>query len=244
MFNTKCSVQDNSLPKSDKECGSVKPIYDETKSQKEEDVFAFNPIYGSIPMSEFKALFIKTIVPLDNENPETYEQFFKECNANKEISQAISVLENSVANGVETWSHDLEPDLQEAMNFYYKLLKGQNPSKQTLSNLTEEESALLEMAEDFDIENLNVFKDISREERELLSLALADTELDNSKQSLQPELQTSPRTPSQKFHSLLTAATTHAKLSSGKTTTSNASSSTTAVDTKKGTAKKKSIKIW
>jgi len=76
-------------------------------------------------------------------------------------------LDNSVTSSIKKWTSKL--NIEDGMDIYYRLIIQQKAQSykedESLDNLTKEESTLLRMAENFDVENLK-YKNLSKEDKE------------------------------------------------------------------------------
>ncbi len=162
------------------------------KRVREEGCYAFNMEMGRwLSKSEFDAIFLKqyliAIIPLEDKNKkEEHEQLLngliEESSKNDKVNKAMLELDNSVTSSIKKWTSKF--NIEDGMDIYYRLLIQQKAQSyqedESLDNLTKEESTLLRMAENFDVENLK-YKNLSKEDKE-------DSEsisrlLENSRQS-------------------------------------------------------------
>jgi ankyrin repeat protein len=102
-----------------------------------------------------------------DQSSEERERIVQKCIAEGD-NVALVEITNSVYRSIKKWACNLKTSVQASMDFYYELQKDKPLSKNILGNLTKEESELLKLAENFDIELLNV---CSEEESELLTLS-------------------------------------------------------------------------
>ncbi len=81
-------------------------------------------------------------------------------------------LNNAIEKSIQKWLRNLAAPIQMLMNYYYVSLKESNSLTEEISEVTKEEAELLKIAENFNVESLNLLSNLSEEEEEeLLSLS-------------------------------------------------------------------------
>ncbi len=113
------------------------------------------------------------------ENLEERARLVKKYIEEDKIVASISLVENVVNSSINTWANNLQDVLHDAMDLYYDLLKEpeQVEPDEDRDELTDEEIMLLKSVESFDIENLNLYKDISEEDMKLLKSSAKDLDV-------------------------------------------------------------------
>ena len=101
-------------------------------------------------------------------------EVIKNSLSNKELTKKIDLLEDAVLRNISICSEKFRASIQDAVTSYYNLLSKESEDIEENKNLSDVNSAELEalkLISSFDVESLNLYKDLSKEEEEALKLA-------------------------------------------------------------------------